>query len=112
MSRSFSAIFRISISIFLRCFFVDGGAGLVDVAIAVERVRIAKLMLCDPDAEFGAILGTRAFEACFEFVYGFVLRGAVGGGERQEENVKGKSAHGSQRFFGSMAIRRWVACHS
>ena len=33
-------------------------------------------MLCDPNAEFGAVFGTRAFEARFEFVYGFFLGGA------------------------------------
>jgi hypothetical protein len=56
---------------------IDGGVGLVDVAIAVKVVSIAKLVLCDPDTECGAVFGMRAFEACFEFVYGFVLGGGT-----------------------------------
>ena len=42
---------------------LDGSAGLLDLAIAVELVSIAKLMPCDLDAEFGAVFGMRAFEA-------------------------------------------------
>src|SRR5208282_354340 len=93
---------------------LNGGAGLVDLAIAVELVGIADLILCDPDGEIGTVLGTRAFEACFELVHGFILGRAVraGKGKGNGEHKKGQAAHGAQRFFGSMAIRRWVACHS
>ena len=92
----------------------NAGAGLVDPAIAVELVGKAELILCDADGEIGAVLGTRACEACFEFVHGFVLGRAVsaGDGKDNDKHERGKAAHGTQRFFGSMAIRRWVACHS
>src|SRR5882762_10867341 len=77
-----------------------------------RALSIAKLMLRDPDGEFGAVFRTRAFEACFEFVYGFVFGRAVGGGEGEEKHVKGKSAHGSQCFFDSIQTRRCRAFHS
>ena len=93
---------------------VNGGAGLVGLAIVVKLVGNAELILCDADGEIGAVLGTRACEARFELVCGFVLGRAVraGEGKDNDKHERGKAAHGTQRFFGSMAIRRWVACHS
>ena len=38
-------------------------------------------MLRDPDAKFGTVFGTRAFEPRLEFVNGFVFGRAVGGDE-------------------------------
>jgi hypothetical protein len=74
---------------------VDGGAGLVGPAIAVELVSIAELMLCDADAEIGAVFGPRAFDPCFEFVDGFVLGRAVG--RRKGKNGTITEAHKRQR---------------
>src|SRR5208282_6117104 len=91
---------------------IDGCARLFNVACAVEFVRIVKLLLCDPHAQVGTILGMSTFEARFECRYSFVFGRAVGEAEHDEENGESNSSHGSQRFFGSMAIRRWVACHS
>src|SRR5208282_2904894 len=83
----------------------DRGGGLLNLAILVERVGIAKLTPCDLHAEFGTVFETRAFQACFQFGYGGVLGGAVAGPECKDKHIQGKLAHGSQRFFGSMAIR-------
>src|ERR1035441_9790600 len=86
---------------------IDGGAGWVGLAIVVELVGIAELILCDPDGEFGAVLGTGAFEARFELVYGFVLGRAVrvGKGKGNDEHIKGQAAHGSQRFLDRKSTR-------
>ena len=85
----------------------------VDLAVVVEFVGVAKLMLRDPDAEFGAVFGTRAFEARFEFGLRFrPWQRWQAEASARRSIVEGKSAHGGQRFFGSIAIRRWVACHS
>src|SRR5258706_2318044 len=94
-------------------YVIDGGARLLGSAVAVEFVGIAKLMLCDPDGEFGAVFGPRAFEARFEFVDGFVLsRRTRDEAKGYEIYRNGQPAHGHQCFFGSIAISRCRACHS
>ena len=129
MSRSLSAIFRTSISTFFQVLLglhggvagflgvgddvLDGGAGLVDLAFIVELVGIAKLMLRDPHAEFGAVFGARLLEACLKFVHGLVFGGSA---QQTRARIMSKSsqiamaAHGGQCLwdqcpFGSVLLR-------
>jgi len=84
----------------------------LDIAFAIELVGIADLLVRNLEANADAVLGARVLQPRFELIHGFVPGSPAGAGEGGKEHGNSESAHGVQRFFGSIAIRRWRACHS
>jgi hypothetical protein len=113
MSRNLSAIFLASSFFGGADDLLDGYDGLVDLSLLIELVRFVKLTPCDLDTQLGPVFGPRVFHPRFQLLHGLILGcRAQHQGKAYEKNRNGQRPHFCQRFFGSIAISRWRACHS